>query len=467
MEERKLKILWQSNAPWAGSGYGVQTDIFTRKMLTEGHKVVVAAHYGLHGAILRPEENLMLLPGGFHAYGDDLMAAHAKMHKPDIYICLQDIWPLSAVSLKDAEAVFWCPIDHAPITPSVRQRLHYCKSVWAMSKFGLKEMHNIGVFADYVPHGVDTEIYKPMDRAEARQKLDLGKDTFVVAMVAANKGFPSRKSIPEVLKAWARFVKQYPNSVLHLHCYAYDTPGGHGLNIPEIMSFYGLTSEHVKLPDEYHFLMNQYAPSALNILYNAADVLLSPSRGEGFGVPVIEAQASGCPVIVTDFTAQRELCGAGWRLEVDEFDDLEYTLQGSEQARVKPSLIYQGLVAALEARGDAALRENARIFAMQYDSNHVWEKYMKPAIMKAARNRDEEKRRKEARAALAIPTPAPLPNGDDGKSKFPEWACKQCGRISDSPSAAIARGIDGTFCSAACAEKADNLATIKPEGISQ
>ena len=39
----------------------------------------------------------------------------------------------------------------------------------------------------------------------------------------------------------------------------------------------------------------------------SADVLLLASRGEGFGIPVIEAQAVGTPVIVTDWTAQPEL----------------------------------------------------------------------------------------------------------------------------------------------------------------
>jgi glycosyltransferase involved in cell wall biosynthesis len=39
----------------------------------------------------------------------------------------------------------------------------------------------------------------------------------------------------------------------------------------------------------------------------SADVLLATSRGEGFGLPVIEAQAVGTPVIVTNHTAQPEL----------------------------------------------------------------------------------------------------------------------------------------------------------------
>jgi glycosyltransferase involved in cell wall biosynthesis len=42
-------------------------------------------------------------------------------------------------------------------------------------------------------------------------------------------------------------------------------------------------------------------------LMRSADVLLLASRSEGFGLPVIEAQAVGTPVIVSDHTAQPEL----------------------------------------------------------------------------------------------------------------------------------------------------------------
>src|SRR5690606_17951882 len=105
----------------------------------------------------------------------------------------------------------------------------------------------------------------------------------------------------------------------------------------------GIPQQNLRLPDMYRMMRNEYTPAMLNKLYNAADVFILPSAGEGFGVPVIEAQASGCPVIVTDFTAQTELCGAGWLIGVDPFDDLDYTLQKSEQANVRPSLIVEAL----------------------------------------------------------------------------------------------------------------------------
>jgi glycosyltransferase involved in cell wall biosynthesis len=126
-------------------------------------------------------------------------------------------------------------------------------------------------------------------------------------------------------------------------------------------------------------MMGMYSDTYLAKVYSAGDVLLMPSAGEGFGVPTIEAQACGLPVIVTDATAQAELCGSGWRVRVDE-DDRVYTLQNSEQFRVKPSAIVNALKLAYEARGDVSLREYAREFAMMYDADKVWREYMKPAI---------------------------------------------------------------------------------------
>ncbi len=46
-------------------------------------------------------------------------------------------------------------------------------------------------------------------------------------------------------------------------------------------------------------------------VYNCFDVLLHCSLGEGFGMPIIEAQACGVPVIVSDFSSMPEVCGQG------------------------------------------------------------------------------------------------------------------------------------------------------------
>ena len=48
---------------------------------------------------------------------------------------------------------------------------------------------------------------------------------------------------------------------------------------------------------------------SLNELYNACDVLLFPSLYEGFGFPIVEAFASGLPVVTSDIPTIREVAG--------------------------------------------------------------------------------------------------------------------------------------------------------------
>ena len=57
----------------------------------------------------------------------------------------------------------------------------------------------------------------------------------------------------------------------------------------------------------------------LEALYNRATALLYPSRFEGFGWPIIEAQACGCPVICTDRAPMNEVSGGAALLrQVDD-----------------------------------------------------------------------------------------------------------------------------------------------------
>ena len=235
-------------------------------------------------------------------------------------------------------------------------------------------------------------------------------------MVAANKGYPNRKSLPEVIKAWSYFVRQYPDSVLFLHTDPKTRAGMHNIDLEKVAKFYGLTEKNLRFPDEYRQMMGQFSPALLNQLYNVADVFLLPSRGEGFGIPAVEAQASGCPVILTDFTAQSELCGAGWLIEIDPLDDLQITLQYSEQARIRPSVIVAALEKAREAMGDQDLRDTARKFALGYDHKLVWEKYMYPALLRAAVDKEAQDERTKAREALR-PKADPLPELPDDEQE--------------------------------------------------
>lgn len=385
--DKPLKILWHSNAPHVQTGYGNQTAIFTDLLAKDGHDVTVSAFYGLKGQRIKQANGVNVYPGSFDGYGNDILLLHVKRMEPDVTVGLIDIWVIAPEVLETSEMISWCPVDHEPLPPKVLSALRHCKSIWAMSRFGERMMRQQGLTnITYVPHGVDTEVFKPIDRTEARKALGLSPEQFIVCSVAANKGFPSRKNLHSMLKAWGAWIRAHPgiDAKFILHSNPLPVPELGGLDLNALCHFYGIPEQNIQFPDVYGDLMGMYNGATMNAMYNAADVFLLPSAGEGFGIPVVEAQAAGCPVIVADFSAQTELCGSGWLIPVDPMDDMVITYQYSEQAHVRPSLIIDALEQAYDKRGDGALRTAAREWAMQYDAKYVFETYMLPALTEYA-----------------------------------------------------------------------------------
>jgi glycosyltransferase involved in cell wall biosynthesis len=374
---KPLRVLWQSNSPAIGTGYGNQTDLFTRAIKKRGHDVFIRGFWGQHGSVIGHGE-IPVWPMSHDDLSQDTFVYDWQRHKPDVMVLLYDIWAYKPEHLDRLPITSYAPIDHQPAPPAVVDRLRHCKWIWAMSRFGEREMRKAGLDPFYVPHVVDTEVYKPIDRIDSRRKWGIAEDKFVVAVNAANKGYPSRKNLDKILKAWSLFIQKHPQSLLYVHTNASAVYNGY--NLVAMTEFYGIPDDSIRFPDQHKLRDGEITAPMLNAMYNAADVFLLPSQGEGFGIPVLEAQASGCPVIVTDFTAQSELCGGGWKIPVDRIDDLYYTPQGSEQAWIRPSAIITALETAYESRGDDNLRTQAREFAMDYEVEYVTDRYTMPSL---------------------------------------------------------------------------------------
>jgi glycosyltransferase involved in cell wall biosynthesis len=132
--------------------------------------------------------------------------------------------------------------------------------------------------------------------------------------------------------------------------------------------------DRVAIADSYSYRMG-IPKEALAAIYTSMDVLLQPSRGEGFGIPAIEAQATGTPVCVSNATAQPELVGDGWLCEVQPQWD-------SPQAcwfftPLVPSIVDNLEAAYARGRGRS---QKAIDFAANYDADVVFDKYWQPAL---------------------------------------------------------------------------------------
>lgn len=375
---RPLKCLWCSNSALVSSGYGIQTDIFTRRMKQAGHDVTIYATFGHRGATLG-YNGMDIIPAGAETYGNDLFVPYYHDYKPDVMVIFYDAWVLYDNVLQAIPVTAYAPIDHTPMPPKVASKLHQARHIWAMSRHGERAMRKAGLDPFYVPHSVESDVYRPGDMDAAREEWRVKPDQFFVAMVANNIGIPSRKHFERVMKAWSLFIEHHPDALLYIHADAEGERGG--VNLAELASFYQMPPANIRFPKLHKYWRGDFSYARMNLLYNAANAVLSPSAGEGFGVVVLEAQSSGCPVIVSDFTAQSELGEVGYKIPIDPVDDVIYNAhQGSEQAHPKVSEILKGLEWAYENRNNVPLRTKARNFARHYDADLVYDKHVEPAL---------------------------------------------------------------------------------------
>jgi glycosyltransferase involved in cell wall biosynthesis len=181
-----------------------------------------------------------------------------------------------------------------------------------MSPHGQRQLEKAGIESTYIPHSVDTKVMKPtqtvFDGIPTRDYLGVPKDAFLVSIVAANKanGLVHRKALAEQLMAFAIFKREYPDAYLYIHSEPSNAFGG--FNIPQLLRGVGLDNESVIILDQ-NINRVGYPSEYLAAIYTASDVMLQVTYGEGFGVPVVEAQACGTRVITSNWAATQDLAG--------------------------------------------------------------------------------------------------------------------------------------------------------------
>jgi len=372
-----MNIHWMSNAPWAATGYGNQTKVFLPRLQNLGHKMSATAFYGLEGAILNMN-GINIYPKGYHPYGSDITAANAKMEKADIIISLIDTWVLNAgqMQLYNNRWIPWFPVDSEPLPPAVLDSTKEAYKRIVFSHFAEQMLDQAGLDYYFVPHGIETEKLNPRDRAESRKVLGISEDAYLVGMVAANKGVPSRKAFCEQIAGFKMLKDKHDDAILYLH--TYDGRGGQrdAINLEQYIEGIGLKrGKDVIFCDQYQYMLS-FGEEYMAHAFSAMDVLMNVSMGEGFGIPIVEAQSCGTPVIVGDWTSMGELCFSGHKIDKLKAAPF-YTALGAFQ--FLPRFEDIGL-ALIEEYEHPSSREKAREGALAYDADLVAETYWKPVL---------------------------------------------------------------------------------------
>lgn len=375
MKEKKLRIFLNSNSPWATSGYSGQVAEILPLIAKEGYPTAMCDFYGLEGGKLMID-GVLHYPKINHVYGSDALVLHARDFKADVVFTLQDVWVLHPNDLQQVNRFIpITPVDHDPVPNAVAEKLKYAYRIVTYSRFGERELKRKGLMSTYIPHTVDTTVFKPMDKAERKKASGIPENAFLVGMVAANKDNPPRKSFQEVLDAFKLFLEKVPEALLYIHTNP-DNPGG--FPIKEYGKFIGILDK-LLFPDSYQMSFNTNKES-MNLVYNSMDLFVNPSFSEGFGVGIIEAQAAGIPVIVNRFTSMPELVREGITGEICEIASKRFTALGSYAGIPSVQSLYEKMLKVYNSDRVAMSKAARKYMLEEFDTKVVFETRWKPYL---------------------------------------------------------------------------------------
>ena len=189
--------------------------------------------------------------------------------------------------------VQWIVFESTKVPDHIMPVLHPASQVWVPSHWGRDVLIRNGIGADriwVVPEGVDGKQFHPYGRETQNRDrpfrfLSVGK-------------YELRKSFDETLQAFAQVFGNTPEVELVIKSSYFMNQDAKSQTLLKKINDLGLTNvtviwgtvEHDRVAD----------------LYRSCDVFVFPTKGEGWGFPLIEAAASGMPIITVPYSGHTE-----------------------------------------------------------------------------------------------------------------------------------------------------------------
>lgn len=371
--KRRIKILVWGDSPACATGFATVTRNVFKKLAQTGRYEIDIIGINDRGGYKDPYEHpYRIYPaksgideGGDYFGRDRLIAAvlgkDPEVKPPwDIIFTINDPFILEAplpvinkgtlVTIKSAQELYYkkmppqyyfkvvsyWPVDSALRGNWIEKAVGLCDYPVAYTDYGKyeieKENQHLEKPFDFsqmrtIYHGVNLKEFYPIS-VEEKQKFKeqyfkdkIKKDTFLVTAVARNQ---LRKDLPRTMAIFKEFQKRRPDSFLYLHCQENDAWG----SLREYARNWDL-----RLGKDWGVPANFSANSGypidfMNNLYNASDVILSTSLGEGFGFYNLESFATRSLVVAPDNTTHPELFNYKKGADLSDMEILYNDLRG-------------------------------------------------------------------------------------------------------------------------------------------
>lgn len=351
--KNKLKILVVSEFHILNTGYSTYYKNICEALHNAGHEVSELASYGnenlpehIRAAKKCPWSVYLNIPNASNQQRWDKYN-HAKAHifdaefgswdfenvvldcMPDVVISIRDHWYdkfiLESPLAKYYKVILSPTVDSRPQKNDWLDTFQKVDALTFYTKWSedwLKTQYNQPNIVGHIPPGPNPE-YKPIFKSVARKKLGLPEGNKILLTVMRNQG---RKMYPNLFEAFS----QIKDKSIFLYCHTHFED--RGWDLPKLIAQNGITDRvyfsykckecfdisadllksdnkcaKCKGSKEICSVQDGASNEELNYVYNSADLYIQWANSEGFGIPIIEAAATGLKVISVDFSAPEDI----------------------------------------------------------------------------------------------------------------------------------------------------------------
>jgi len=380
-----VRILYVSDFPVLNTGYATVSRHLVPRLVHE-HEVYYLPIAGPeHGAFSPEIFGAEVLPTVTSP--NDVAYWYFKKDC-DVVIILKDPYVFNGVENLPVFTVFYSPVAEEPLSPQYKTITQTAMYIWIPSSWGIRVAKESGIHYQrlrYVPHGV-SDAYKVLDEPDkCKARFGFPDVDVLISMVSVNRG---RKFIPNQLEGVRKFIENNPDLKVGVYLHTNPQPDNYSLhggwNLPTVLDLYGL-ADVVRFPDPYIYRIG-FSEKQMCELYNATDVLLNATT-EGYGLPIIESQACGTPVVTVNHGNGPEINFFGLNAEVGAF---YYTIVGTKFAVPDSDSVAEQIEKALKI-SEKDRKSVADFVRRTYDWDVVYKGYVRKELDKIESELDPRK----------------------------------------------------------------------------
>ena len=304
MSEKKT-IFVLADHPFTPSGVGTQTRYFIEALLKTGRYSFICFGGAIKHQNYQPMkteewgEDLIIYP--VDGYGNpDMVRSVLRNHKPDLLWFMTDprfwgwLWSFDNEIRAQVPMVYHHVWDNKPY-PFFNKGFYLSNDkIVCISKVTYDIVQTVAPEVDsvYLPHAVDSNIFKPLPKEEVQQfknqSIPGAENKFLFFW---NNRNARRKQSGSLLWWFKEFLDTigHDKATLLMHT---DPKDPHGQDLEAIIRELKLTEGQVLLSG------NKMSPQDLAKIVNMCDCTINISDAEGFGLATLESLSCGVPIIV-------------------------------------------------------------------------------------------------------------------------------------------------------------------------